>query len=69
MNTKFIPCEKMSKKQQKEMRAEHRKPPIPPSKIADDVYRYKQKKREQEEAIVDDYYNEFSQEDLMEMFW
>lgn len=68
MSKKFIPYNKMSKKAQKEMRAEHRKPPIPPSKISDDVYYYKQK-REQEEAIVDDYYNELSQEDLIEMFW
>lgn len=69
MSKKFIPYDKMNKRQQKEMRTEHRKPPIPLSKISDEVYRYKQQKREQEEAIVDDYYNELSQEDLIEMFW
>jgi hypothetical protein len=44
----FIPYGKMSKKAKRESLRKHRKPPMPPKKVYNDVYKYKQKKQKGE---------------------
>ena len=41
----FVSFDKMSKKAKRESLRKHRKPPIPPKKVYNDVYKYKQKKQ------------------------